>query len=376
MAVLPRLSWSQALAWRMRRQFLGADTASTPVAVAERLCGVQAQVPSAAELGIRIRCPTAGPGCVDAALATGALLKTWAMRGTLHLLEPTTGAAFLALVAAARSWERPSWERAFGATPAVIERLREVVSEALASGPKTRAELADIVGAVPELAHLADGLGSSWGTLLKPLAWQGDLCLGPSPGNGTTTFSRPDLLVPGWRGLPPVETAGPTAVAAYLGAHGPATPAAFGAWLSGGWFGLRDVRAWFDALGDRLAAVDVDGERRFVLAEHVDELLATEPGDGIRLLPGFDQYVLAAGTSDERIVAAGRRRLVSRAGGWISPVVVRGGVVAGTWQLDRTRVVVRWFGEAGEPPRAAVEAEIDRLAVILKRDLERSVAVV
>ena len=46
------------------------------------------------------------------------------MRGTLHLLTPEDGPAFLALMASGRTWTRPSWVRYFGATPDDIDRLR------------------------------------------------------------------------------------------------------------------------------------------------------------------------------------------------------------------------------------------------------------
>jgi hypothetical protein len=44
---------------------------------------------------------------------------------------------------------------------------------------------------------------------------------------------------------------GVAAIDAYLGAQGPATVEQFGAWLSGGFFGRRQLRAWFAAHGDR-----------------------------------------------------------------------------------------------------------------------------
>jgi hypothetical protein len=64
---------------------------------------------------------------------------------------------------------------------------------------------------------------------------------------------------------------------------------------------------------------------------------------------------------------------VSKQAGWISPVVVAGGVVTGTWELDSDRVRVAWFREAGSPPRALIEAEIARLSSILDRDLRLTV---
>jgi hypothetical protein len=359
----------------MRRQFLAGAPASTLPEVVDRLCGVQAQVPSSAEVAVRVRLGGSDPGLVDRALASGDVVRTWAMRGALHLLTPAIGPAALAVMAAGRGWERPSWVRYFGASPTIVERLREVVHEALEGGPLTRTELMAVVAGVPVLRDLGGGLGSSWGTLLKPLAWQGTLCLGPRRGDGTT-FTRPDLVCPGWPGPPPLEVAGPTVVAAYLGAYGPATQAGFGDWLARGWFSLRRVGDWFAALGERLVAVEIEGERRFVLVEHLDELAAAEPSGDVVFAPGFDQYVLGAGTADGRIVPPARRRAVSRPGGWIAPVVLWGGVVAGTWALRGRRLAVDWFAEAGDPPKGALGAGVERLAAVLGRALDPVVSIV
>jgi hypothetical protein len=38
------------------------------------------------------------------------------MLGTLHLLC-SQAPSFLSLIASTRSWDKPSWQRAFGATP-------------------------------------------------------------------------------------------------------------------------------------------------------------------------------------------------------------------------------------------------------------------
>jgi hypothetical protein len=190
------------------------------------------------------------------------------------------------------------------------------------------------------------------------------------------TFTLPEAASPRWAGLPHPDQAAPIAIVTYLGAYGPASLDAFGTWLAGGWFGKRRLRAFFDALGERLSAVDVDGERAFVLAEHLDDLASARPTKTIRLLGAFDQYVLGPGTGDAHVVPATRRALVSRQAGWISPVVVAGGVVSGTWVLDGGKVRIAWFGEAGAPPRRALATEVARLASVLERELSTAVAVV
>ena len=113
--------------------------------------------------------------------------------------------------------------------------------------------------------------------------------------------------------------------------------------------------------------VEVDGERAHVLAEDLDELAAARSTTAVRLLPGFDQYVLGPGTADGHVVPTARRAAVSRQAGWISPVVVAGGVVCGTWELDGDRVLVAWHKEAGRPPRKALKAEVARLSSIVDR---------
>jgi hypothetical protein len=85
-----KVTWRQALAWRMHRRMLD-PVAGGPIAdVVRRLCGVQAQVASSAELAVRVRRKTSRPGEIGRALSQGALIKTWAMRGALHCSTPRT----------------------------------------------------------------------------------------------------------------------------------------------------------------------------------------------------------------------------------------------------------------------------------------------
>ena len=165
-------------------------------------------------------------------------------------------------------------------------------------------------------------------------------------------------------------------IRAYLAAYGPATTDHIRNWLARGRVNIRRVRAWVAALGDRLAPVDVDGAEAWVRAEDLDELAAAHPSTAVRLLPGFDAYVLGPGTDDGRVVAPARRAAVSRQAGWISPVVIAGGVVSGTWELDGAVARIGWFKEAGKVPRVPLERETARLAQILGRELRAETKVV
>ena len=363
-----RISWRQALAWRLRRQLLDPVGTESVAGVVRRLGAVPAQLDATAELAVRVRRRRSRPGEVARALAEGRVVKTFAFRGATHLVTPEEGGAYLALRAASRMWELPSWQRHYGLAPADWPALREAVRAALADGPLTRDELGAAVTARPRFRHLGFAFGDGSGTLLKPLAWQGDMSFGP-PRDGRATFQRLDGN-PRWAGVPDLEEAGPRAVVAYFRAYGPATPDHVHYWLGEGLgAGRRRITAWLAGLGDRLATVDLDGQPAQVLREDLAELAATRPTDAVRLLPGHDQWVLGPGTADVRVVPPARRQPVTRGAG----LAVAGGVVSGTWSVRGDEVVTAWFAECGAPPRDALAAEVDRLGTILGRALRSTV---
>ncbi|MFF0544064.1 DNA glycosylase AlkZ-like family protein [Nocardia thailandica] len=359
-----QLSTEQVLAWRLRRQWVAAplvDGAATPVS--ERLAGVQAQVASAAETAVAVRTAPAVRDGVAAALAAGDLVKTWTMRGTLHAMVPAQAAAALALIGSARTWEKPVWQRNFGVNPEQMRALAAAVTELLADRALTREELVDALVAEPAFAGLADQLRSGWGTVLKPLAWQGALCHGPAQG-AKITFTSPARLIPGWPGLPAPEDAARLLVPAYLGAYGPALPETFDAWLSRNSLRKTVVRGWFGDLGARLTEVEVDGRARWALTEHLDELAAARPDDEVYLLGPFDQYVLGPGTGDTDLLPKEHRAKVSRTAGWISPLIVAGGHIVGTWTAAEDGVDTDLF-EAGSIGADALARAIERVRPVL-----------
>lgn len=114
--------------------------------------------------------------------------------------------------------------------------------------------------------------------------------------------------------------------------------------------------------------------RAFSLAADIDEMAWQKDSSTVRRLPAFDQYVLGPGTDDGLVTPAARRSAVSRQAGWISPVVVSGGVVSGTWELDGEVARIAWFAEAGKSPARKLGAEVRRLSSIVERELRLEVA--
>lgn len=364
-----RVTWAQVVAWRMRQQWVDPLGDVTAVDVVRRLCGLQAQVPSAANLGVAVRQKKPDPNGLHEALSDRKLVRTWAMRGTLHALMPDEAGAFLSLVGAARQWEKGAWVKTFGVKPDEMVDLTAAVGEILHGRTLTRDELVEEVGQRLRRPDLEAELRSGWGAVLKPIAWQGQLCHGPSQGN-RVTFTHPATWLPDWAGVPAPEEAARTAVPAYLRAYGPASPETFDAWVTRGISKKARLRSWFTDLGDELATVEVDDQRLYLRAEDVDDLAATEPttADTVRLLPAFDQYVLGPGTNAAEVVPAQHRGDVSRTGGWISPVVVAAGRVVGVWEVKDDAVDVRLFDDTESPPSPkALDAEVERVAQLARR---------
>jgi hypothetical protein len=358
------ISSAQALAWRLDRQHLLTGAASA-VDVVRRLGAVPAWSGDA-ELAVRRRLADPVPGAVAAAVESGDLLRTFAFRGSSHLVPAADAGVHLAIRTASRQWALRSWQEHYDLRPDDWPALLDTVRGALADGPLTREAFAVAVTADPRFAHLGPALLHPSMTLLKPMAWHGALCLGPVV-DGQATLASP-AASPRWGGLPALDEAGPRAVAGYLAGYGPATRANLHYWLAEGLSaGRRRVERWTDeVLRDAATEVEVDGEPALLLREHVAGLEAAVPTDAVTLLPGHDQWVLGPGTADPRVVPAGRRAGVTRG----AALVLRGGVVAGTWSARAGVLDVAWSAGTARPSRDALAAEADRLGALLGRVLE------
>ena len=142
-----RVTRPQALAWRMRRQLLEPVGTMSAEDVVRRLTAIPAQ--SDVELAVRTRQETSRPGEVDQAVRDGRLLRTFAFRGAVHLLTPEDGGAYLALRAAGRQWELPSWQEHYGLAPEAWPAFRSAVRDALDDHPLTPDELGGALDGAP-----------------------------------------------------------------------------------------------------------------------------------------------------------------------------------------------------------------------------------
>lgn len=364
------LSWARTAAWRMHRQYLEKRApVGSMLAVVSRLCGLHAQVMSCAELTAWARVEGVDRVAVQRALwEDRTLVKTWAMRGTLHLLRSDELPLWLAVLRTSRHYLKEElWKKYFGVTLEDLDRLTESIAVALDGRVMTREELVREVGRITGSATFASKLGeSSWGTILKPAAFTGRLCFAPSLGP-RVRFTHPDSWLTAR--VKSTEPQGATAeiVRRFLTAYGPATYHDLARWWGAN---VSTARQWISSLGEEIAPVKLEGAQAWVLASDVYEMHQFRPGRWARLLPGFDQYVVAASHHAEHLLPGDSLRpLVYRPQGWISPVLLVNGRIEGVWRYElrgsRMHVVISPFGEVPGWVRRTIEQEAERLAVFL-----------
>jgi hypothetical protein len=367
------LTWSAVLSWRLGRQHL-AERAPRAAAldVVRDVAGLHAQLTSSAELTLWARVDELERGAVERALwEDRTLVKTWAMRGTLHLMRADELGTWIAAQSALKPRHHvPSWLRHHGLTRAEADAMLDAIPAALDGRPLTREELAAEVARLAGVDGLDGKLRGGFGDLLKPAAFRGDLCFAPNDGRNVR-FARPDQ----WLGpQPPVDRdeAMREVARRYLATYGPGTRETFARW-----FGITSpaqAGKWLAGLGDEAVEVDVEGERAVMLATDAEEAAAAEPAGTVRLLPAFDHYVVAAPRDAGAVLAPAERGRVYRPQGWLSPVLLVDGRMAGVWSHERrgsaVAVSVAPFGAVEPWVRAGVEAEAERLAAFLGGSLE------
>jgi len=128
----------------------------------------------------------------------------------------------------------------------------------------------------------------------------------------------------------------------FLSGYGPATDRDLAHWWQGG--GVSIGWKWIATLGDELAPVDIEGIHAGMLVGDVRAIQKLKPVRSVCLVPGFDQYIVAASHHAGNLMPAGLRGRVYRQRGWISPVLLVNGFMQGTWRLQsRTKVsATRW----------------------------------
>jgi hypothetical protein len=371
---MPRAqTWRDVTARRMARNLLVKPSPSTAAPdVARALCGVHAQILQAAELSIGRRNGSTRSEVQRALWVDRTLVKTFGPRGTVHLLAtadlPMWTGALSALPSSAPAFPEP-----IRFTPDESEAVIAGIGSALADAELTIDELTEAlrerVGpwAVEETMPAFQVLWPRWRQLTSTAAHRGVLCFGHERGRNVT-YTNPQRWLPGF-----MPEDGATAlrrlVLEYLYAYGPATPQHFAKWLNVP--PARGVEA-FETMTGELERVQLERTTAWVVAGDTAPVDPAAVG-GIRLLPYFDAYVVAA---QPRALlypgAAGRRGLSPSGQAGNYPVMLVDGVVGGVWHQRRSgrrlMITVEPLAPLSAAHRRQLEAEVALVGSVMEAD--------
>ena len=272
--------------------------------------GVQAQDLRAAALSLRSRVP----GLTRVAVRAAPLLRTWTVRGTVHLIAASDRPWLHALLAERNARVFGARFERFGIADEV-NAMRGDVVELCAERPRDRA------------------------SLLRLLVERGHRSLEQGPINTFVPWlSTQGLIVTDVDGLlhaadPPVSVDHDEALAIlgarYRAGYGPCDASDLAKWSA---LPITQARRALDAAGP---------------PSDTDAWPAAQP-PACLLLAAFDTLMLGHRTR-RPFVAAEHDHYVLKGGGMLKPVVLKNGVATGIWSVNDGRPAPTWFG----PPAAA-----------------------
>jgi hypothetical protein len=323
---LSAVTGAEITARRLSAQLVATHAPVSPADVVRRLCAVQAQDYLASLWAVGLRTPDATEAEVEAAIARKELLRTWPMRGTLHLLA-VEDARWMTELLAPRILQRMARRHAeLGVDTAALRLSEQVLGDAL-SGSRTMTRAA----ATALLADAGIPADERRNHILGSLSMRGVLCLAARQGRQQTVALLDDWAPP----APPVPQDEALARLAlrYFTGHGPAT--------------LQDLM-WWSGLPAGMLKPAIASVARELVETVVDGVSHwSAPGveaglPGVHLLPNFDEYLVGY---RDRSAAASKESMGHvnpGANGIFHAVVVIDGAVRGTWRrtFEKGRVVV------------------------------------
>lgn len=324
------------------------DASATVVDVVRHLIGLQAQIPSAAALAVRARTVGLTASDIDRAMVpTGPLVRTWLMRGTLHVVHVDDLDWLFPLLGPAMVRKGSRRYDQLGLDAETLSRSVDVLGRLLGAGPVTRP---DVFAGLAR--HGIDPAGQRGIHVVAHAAMRGLLCFGPDRGRDQTWMLRPSGTGPDIdRDQALAELA-----RRYRVGYGRSDPPGLASWSG---LTVADAKtAWWSS--DR---ADADGA-------------ASAQRHGrpvVRLLPHFDPYLLGYANRDAAVPAEHGTK-VWTGGGYVLPTVVADGRVVGIWSGARRghglEVTVAPFAAPWDDAvRAGIESELEDIGRFAALDI-------
>ncbi len=289
---------------------------------------------------------------VDAAFDRGEIVRSWTMRGTIHIIPARDLGWVLSLTGERQARQAAAVRRAERIDDAEMARAERLVRAALSGGNRLdRKELFEVLE-----AGGVSTAGQRGYHLLVSLSLRTVVCQGPVvPRASGPTREQYIVLAEEWV----TDATSPADALAefffrFIASHGPAGVRDF-AWWSGLPLGVSRTAA--DAASDRLRVVSDDGEPRYAIAGPAPRRVPSVPD--VIALPPFEEYFLSYADRTVPCAPEFLKAVGPGLNGIVRPIIVARGEIVGVW--THSIAVAR---HADDPipelftPDAATDAEV------------------
>jgi hypothetical protein len=325
----------------LARQLLLERKRMSPVAVIERLVGMQAQWPPAPYVGIWTRTTGFRRQTLERELVRGRVIKASVMRQTLHLVTPRD----YALIRSAMSETNFPWESA------VAKRLAPSARALAEAGPVTAADGIAHFEREHGLTGIAGRRAWQAARLRAHLLHHHETALwGGRPEGRFVALEEPELH--------DATEARAEMFRRYFLAFGPASRRDLGTWTM---MHVPEIKRALDVLELRRFR---DEQGRELLDVPRAPLPDPDTPAPVRFLPKWDNVLLAF-ADRTRVLPERYRKVVIGQNGDVAQTFLVDGVVAGTWRADRGQVVTEPFETPSPGLRRELADEAERLQEFL-----------
>lgn len=324
----------QLRAARMVSLQLATREPRTPLEVAEWFGALQAQDVASGHWSLGVRSPDATEATVLQAFERGDLVRTWPMRGTIHVV-PARDVSWMLNLMGSRALASSARRRQFlGLTLPEVEGASEALATELGTARiLTRAEAIATIAAAG-----IDVTGQRAYHLLWYAAQIGVTCIGPQRGRDQTF-----VLLADWAPDQVTMTNADALVELFfrfVRSHGPAGLRDFAGWTG---LTLTDTRKAAAANEGRVVPLETEAGELWATTSLADQLSGKDlPSHAVVALPGFDEFVLGFKDRSLQLTPGALERIVPGGNGMFRATVVVDGLAVATWKrtLEPGRVVV------------------------------------
>lgn len=343
---------------RLNNQQLTQSNVQTPADLLTWFGAVQAQDYLASKWALGVRLPESTDATIERAIADRSIVRTWAMRGTLHLLAANDVRWILSLIKNRFQAAYRTHFRRIGLTDEELAKGQEAITHALLGKKQlTRPALKAALEQAGFRTH-----EQQLNHLLVWAAVDGLICCSCRQGN-EFTYTLLDEWLP-ITPMPDHSDALTELTRRYFTSHGPATLADF---------------VWWSGLTAATAKVGLEGAKTSLLQEVIAGQVYWMPSTmtalkyavcRVHLLPSFDEYLVAYKDRSAALGSLAFSQIVSAGNGIFKPVVVVDGQVAGTWKRtlkkDAVLVETSLLIPVTKDQQRAIEKEIETYRAFLK----------